>query len=75
MLLSTFAHEHLGTINAEELSKSDKVRSFVLVSSLYQSKINASYSSYSSEIMREVFIYYPVVLILKVILFSFLAYG
>ena len=31
LLLSTFAQEHLGTMNADELSEFDKVRSCVLV--------------------------------------------
>jgi succinate dehydrogenase assembly factor 2 len=31
LLLSTFAQEHLGAMNAEELSEFDKVRSSVLV--------------------------------------------
>ena len=38
LLLSTFAQEHLGTMNAEELSEFDKVR-FTLVSSQIKTRL------------------------------------
>jgi Flavinator of succinate dehydrogenase len=35
LLLSTFAQEHLGTMNAEELSEFDKVRAIYIFSSFF----------------------------------------
>jgi hypothetical protein len=74
LLLSTFAQEHLGTMNAEELSEFDKVRPGVpvLVSSQYK-RVLYSYSE-SLRASGRVRFYYHVVLIL---FFSsiFLAYG
>jgi hypothetical protein len=64
LLLSTFAQEHLGTMNAEELFEFDKVRSSVLVPVSCQDKCVLYSYSESLRASGRVRFYYHVVLIL-----------